>query len=234
MTPLRQAADDYLAIRRSLGFKLRRHDHLLADFLDHLEASGAESITVVAAVRWATSRPNASPEWCSQRLSVVRSFARHVQCLDPATEVPPKDLLGRRRSRPTPYLYSSDEIAGLLRAAAALWPALLAASYETYFGLLAATGMRMGEARRLDRADVDLGAGVVQINEAKFHKQRRLPLHPSTTDALRRYAGLRDRLCPSPRTPAFSSRAPAPVWAPRDGRAMERATGTWQPTLTRR
>ena len=106
MTSGRQAAIDYLAVRRALGFKLHGHDRLLDDFLDHLEQSGATAITSVAALAWATGRPDASPTQWAHRLSVVRGFARHLQCLDPATEVPPPDLLRRRRYHPAAHLYS--------------------------------------------------------------------------------------------------------------------------------
>ena len=203
MSRLHQATANYLAVRRALGFKLRGHDRLLADFLDELERSGATTITVSGAVAWATAPADISPVRWSQRLSVVRGFARHLQCLDPLTEVPPDDVLACRRHRPTAYLYSEDDIARLLQAAAALRPALRGATHEAFFGLLAVTGMRIGEAIGLDRCDVDLEAGVVQINEAKFRKHRRVPLHDSTVAALRRYAEVRDELCPTPKAPSF-------------------------------
>jgi integrase len=203
MNALRQSAREYVAVRRSLGFKLRGHDRLLDDFLDHLDASGSRSITVAAAVSWATSRTDLSLVRWSQRLSVVRGFASYVQCLDPDTEVPPKDLLPSRRARRTPYLYSEADISRLVGAAAALRPELRGATYTAYFGLLAVTGMRMGEAIGLDRADVDLGRGIVMIDDAKFRKHRRLPLHGSAVAALSQYSEIRDRLCPRPRVPAF-------------------------------
>ncbi len=203
MSGLRQAAADYLAVRRALGFKLRGHDRLLADFLDELERSGATTVTVSAAVAWATAPADVSAVRWSQRLSVVRGFARHLQCLDPATEVPPADTLACRRHRQTAYLYSEDDIARLVQAASALRPALRGATHHAFFGLLAVTGMRIGEAIGLDRGDVDLDAGVVQIDAAKFRKHRRLPLHPSTVAALGRYTKVRDQLCPTPKVPSF-------------------------------
>ena len=203
MTGLREAAVEYLAVRRALGFKLRGHDRLLSEFLDHLEASGATTVTTAAAVAWATAPAEVSAVRWSQRLSVVRGFARHVQCLDPATEVPPDDVLACRRARQTVFLYSDDDIARLIGAAATLRPALRGATHEAFFGLLAVTGMRIGEAIGLDRDDVDLDAAVIQITEAKFRKHRRLPLHPSTVAALRRYTKVRDELCPAPKVPSF-------------------------------
>jgi integrase/recombinase XerD len=203
MNRLRQAAQEYLAVRRALGFKLRGHDRLLTDFLDHLDGCGATSITVGVAVAWATAPADVSPVRWSQRLSVVRGFARHLHCLDPLTEVPPDDVLACRRRRPTPYLYSEHDIALLVRAATDLRPLLRAATYEAFFGLLAVTGMRVGEAIALDDGDVNLHAGVVEIKEAKFRKHRRLPLHHSTVAALRQYTHARDELCPSPKDTSF-------------------------------
>jgi integrase len=203
MTGLREAAAEYLSVRRALGFKLRGHDRLLSEFLDHLEASGAATVTTAAAVAWATAPAEVSAVRWSQRLSVVRGFARHLQCLDPATEVPPDDVLACRRPRQTAFLYSDDDIARLVNAAAALRPALRGATHKAFFGLLAVTGMRIGEAIGLDRDDVDLDAAVIQIDEAKFRKHRRLPLHHSTVAALGGYAKVRDELCLAPKAPSF-------------------------------
>ena len=107
------------------------------------------------------------------------------------------------RARQTVFLYSDDDIARLIGAAATLRPALRGATHEAFFGLLAVTGMRIGEAIGLDRDDVHLDAAVIQITEAKFRKHRRLPLHPSTVAALRRYTKVRDELCPAPKVPSF-------------------------------
>ena len=128
---------------------------------------------------------------------------RYLQTIDPATEVPPAGVFPTRRHRPTPYLWSPADIARLLEAAGALRPPLRAATHETLFGLLAVSGMRLGEAIGLDRDDVDLDAGVITIRQAKFDRSRLVPLHPTTTDALGRYAAERDRLCPRPRSSAF-------------------------------
>jgi integrase len=202
MSELRQTATDYLAIRRALGFKLREHDRLLDGFLTYLEASAATTITVTDVVAWATL-PGVSPAVSSKRLSVVRAFARHMRCLDPATQIPPADLVARPAQRRRGYLFSQADIDRLIAVAGGLRPALRAATYQTYFGLLAATGMRKGEAIGLDRGDVDLNAGVVAIRETKFHKHRRLPLHPSTIRALSSYSEARDQLCPKPKGSTF-------------------------------
>jgi integrase/recombinase XerD len=211
MSELRRTATDYLAIRRALGFKLREHDRLLEEFLTYLDASGATTITVTDVVAWATL-PGVSPAVSSKRFSVVRAFARHMRCLDPATEIPPADLVARPPQRRRGYLYSQADIDRLIAAARGMRPALRAATYQTYFGLLAATGMRKGEAIGLDRGDVDLHAGVIAIRETKFHKHRRLPLHPSTIRALRSYSEARDQLCPKPKVPPSSFQSAVPDW----------------------
>ena len=200
---LRQAAGDYLAIRRRLGFKLQGHDRLLASFLDYLQRSESSTITVQSAVAWATAPAGVSAGYWRDRLCAVRGFARHVQGIDSSTEVPPLELIAGRRQRRTPYLYSQSDIAALMEAAACLRPALRGATYQALFGLLICTGMRVGETIALDRGDVDLRAGMLEIKDAKFRKHRRLPLHGSAVAALGRYAELRDRFCARPKDPSF-------------------------------
>ena len=117
MNDLRVVLDNYLAIRRALGFKLARAERLLADFVDHLEATGTDTLTVEGAVAWATLHAGADPSWWGSRLSVVRGFARHLHAIDPAQKVPPADLLPTRSHRATPYLYSDADIVALIAAA---------------------------------------------------------------------------------------------------------------------
>lgn len=204
MSGLREVAEDYISVRRSLGFKLRDYPWLLGDFVAYLEAAGASTVTSQLAVAWAL-RPgeDAHPSYLSKRLSVVRGFARHLQAFDPATEVPPADLLPWRPSRAVPYLYTEADIAALMAAARSLSPRLRAATYETLIGLLAVSGARIGELIRLDRHDVDWDDGVIVVTYSKFNKSRELPLHPSTVDALRAYARLRDELCSEPKSPSL-------------------------------
>ena len=133
----------------------------------------------------------------------MRQFARHLQTIDPACEVPPARLLPYRAPRAIPYLYEPEEIIALMRAAGELEPALLAANYQTLIGLLAVTGMRLGEVIRLDRDDVDVRHGLLRIVDSKFGKSREVVLHDSTMDALSKYARLRDRRFPQPRCEAF-------------------------------
>jgi len=206
--PSRQAIDDYLTLRRALGFKLAKQEQLLGDFVDHLQRSGASTITTDAAVAWATKPAAAQPIRWRARLCVVRGFARYLRAVDPTVEVPAVDLLPHRHHRPAPYLFSPADVTALLAATPQIRSPLLAATYHALFGLLAATGMRVGEAIGLDDTDVDLTAGLLTIRETKFGKSRRLPVHPTTMAALRSYIHQRDRLCPRPtttRTSLFTS-----------------------------
>src|SRR5262249_48081327 len=160
--------------------------------------------TTQLAVAWA-KRPgdDAHPAYVSRRLCVVRGFARHLRAFDPATEVPPTNLLPSRTCRAIPYLYRAADIVALMRAARTLTPALRAASYETLIGLLSVTGARIGELLRLARDDVDWDEGLLSIRDSKFEISREVPLHPSTLDALNAYAQRRDELCPRPNAASF-------------------------------
>jgi integrase/recombinase XerD len=203
MSALSGHVEDYLRLRRALGFKLERAGQLLPQLVAYLEAAGAATITSELAIGWARRPERAQPNHWAQRLAIARGFARYLQTIDPATEVPPPGAFPSRRHRPAPYLWSASGICALLEGARALRPPLRAATHETLFGLFAASGMRLGEAIGLQRDDVDLVAGVIMIREAKFDRSRLVPLHPTTTEALRRYAAERDRLCPRPRSGAF-------------------------------
>jgi len=200
---LRAALADYLRVRRRLGFEMPQDGRLLERFVEFLEQAGAERITTELALRWARMPVHAHPHRWRQRLSVVRGFARYLATIDPSSEVPSKDLLPGTRQRLAPHIYTEQEIAALMAAAGRLRPPLRAARHQTLIGLLAVTGMRPGEALALDRQDINLRHGVVQVRAGKQKKQREVPLHPSTIRALRNYARLRDTRFPEPSTPAF-------------------------------
>ena len=187
MSPLRQALADYLKIRRALGYKLERAEKLLAQYLDYLEGLGAETITIENALGWVTLPAAGSGHWWAFRMSVVRGFASHLHALDAAHEVPPADLFPGRVHRAVPYLYSEEEISALMAASASLRFELRQATYRTLIGLLSVTGMRAGEAIRLDNDDLDLRHGVLTVRNTKFGKSRELPLHHSTIGSLRAY-----------------------------------------------
>ena len=213
MSELRRHAEDYLRLRRSLGFKLTLHSRLLPQFVDYLDAVGATTVTTELAVSFAQLPQGVQPVQWAHRLSMVRGFARYLQAIDPATEVPPHDVFAARYQRPTPYLWQESEVLDLMAAARQLRPALCALTYECFFGLLWAAGMRIGETIGLQRGDVDLTRGVITVRQAKLGRSRLVPLQQSSTDALASYARGRDRLCPRPGSQAFfvSSRGTALV-----------------------
>jgi integrase/recombinase XerD len=203
MTAMHDTVNDYLALRRKLGFSLHREGRLLPDLVDYLEAAGAAHLGAELALAWATQPDGVHPAWWRCRLGIARSFARYLKAIDPLTEVPPVDLLVACRRRVKPYLYSDSDIAALLAAAHALKPEYRAATYETLVGLLAITGLRLGEALGLDRGDVDLDAGLLVVRRAKRNNLREIPVHETTTEAMRAYAQARDRRWPEPETPSF-------------------------------
>ena len=213
MNALRQALADYLAVRRILGYRLVRAEKLLAQFLTFVEERGDEHLTIEAAIAWATAPANADPSWHSRRLSDIRRFAIHLRGIDPATEAPPANILPGRSHRATPYLYSAEEISALMAATRILRGSHRQATYRTLIGVLATTGMRVGEAIRLDQHDLDPGDGVLTIRQGKFGKSRELPLHPSVIAALGAYLNRADR-------PRNVSIAPSIFLSPRGTRLL--------------
>jgi integrase/recombinase XerD len=205
MSRLGKALDEYLSLRRSLGFELLRAEGMLRNFVAFADQEGARFVTTDLALRWAKLPSHVQEVVWSTRLRVVRQLAEYLSAIDPRTEVPPVDLLpGKYRRRP-PYIYSDDEVCQLVRAAEGL-PSptgLRAWTYATLIGLLAVTGMRHGEALALDRDDVDLETGVITIRRTKCRKSRLVPVHDTTREQLQRYARRRDRAHRSPRSNAF-------------------------------
>ncbi len=195
MSPLEKHVDDYLRLRRTLGYDLVETGRLLHRFAGELDAAGATHITTQVAVRWAlapkVSAPSSVP---ATRYRAVRGFARYMAGIDPATEIPPAGLVRRPRSRRPPFIYTDEELLALLaQARAAIPQPLRAATMRTLIGLLAASGLRVGEALRLDRGDIDWPQGVLHIRQSKFNKSRLVPLSPSVVEVMERYAHLRDR-----------------------------------------
>jgi len=194
MNTIREAINDYLIMRRGLGFKLVQDEHFLQNFASFMEARGASHVTTELALEWALQPKGCSIGHPAKRLIAVRGFTRYRFAVDPLTEIPMPDLLPRRHDRARPYLYSEAEIVNLMRAAAALPPSdgLRGATYYCLFGLLAVTGLRLGEALALKCRDVDLQQGLLTIRGAKFDRSRLVPLHASTQQVLSDYARRRD------------------------------------------
>jgi integrase len=240
MSTLREAAEEYLLLRRKLGSKLRGVAGLLQSFVAFAEQEGACYVTTDLARRWAQQPAHAQPATWAWRLRVVRRFALWLSASDRRTEVPPVGLLPGRYRRQRPYIYSAAEIEGLVRAASQLPSAtgLRGRTFSTLFGLLAVTGMRLSEALALDRADVNLDEGALHVRRTKFGKSRIVAIHETTRQALADYARSRDRVVRQPATTAFflSERGcRVTQWAARDTFAkVSREVGLRTPTPGRR
>jgi integrase/recombinase XerD len=196
MTTLRVAVQEYLILRRSLGFKLHDAGKGLLGFVRFMEQRRATYITRELALAWAQQPSTVQPAEWARRLSIVRIFARHRSATDPRTQIPPEGVLPYRPKRARPYLYSDDEIHALLQAALRLpgHGTLRPWTYHCLFGLLSVSGLRISEARGLELQDVDLKAAVLTIRGAKFGKARLIPLHGSTRQVLVEYLARRKRV----------------------------------------
>ena len=203
MSGLEQMVADYLRVRRSLGFKLDEAEYILARFVNHVQtADTSQTVTVAHALAFATAPPGASRRWQALRLSAIRCFARWAQTVDPTIEVPPTKLLPARPTRAAPYIYTNAEIGAMLDAAARLRPAMRAATYRTLIGLMAATGIRTGEAVGLDIASLDYRSRTLTVT-GKYGKTRKLPLHQTVAEALTQYLDQREELLPAAECPAL-------------------------------
>lgn len=196
MSTLREYLRDYLAMRRALGFRLVEAEILLKGFCTFMESREETIVTAQLAVDWATAPAGIRPTSWAGRLTTVRQFAHYLQGFEPRTQIPSTRLLPFRPKRSKPYLYSQDEIRQLMTAAEAMpsRQALRPWTMCTLLGLLTVTGMRLNEALSMRREDVDIEAGVITVRGSKFSKSRLVPLHPSTSHALSRYARQRDTL----------------------------------------
>jgi len=202
---LRAAIDRYLALRRSVGFELTIARGLLRRFADFADRERAAFVTTGLVLRWAATFGHVLPSTVARAVSVVRGFAVWQADLDPRTQPPPAGLVPGRYQRRRPFLHSDEQIAALVSATARLssTKGLRGPTYSTFFGLVAATGLRMSEAVMLDRCDVDLDEGVLTIRRTKFGKTRLVPLHVTTRAALERYALQRDAIMRDTGAPAF-------------------------------
>lgn len=208
MSALEQALADYLRLRHSLGHEMAEAGRLLPGLVAYLDARGLPTVTTQAALAWAQQAPKSPAGRVTtigpRRMTAARGFARYLSGIDASTEVPPLGLMPRRGPWRQPFIYTSADIDTLLAAARRrIVSPLRAATYQTLIGLLVASGLRIGEAIKLDRGDVDWAQGVLLIRESKFGKSRLVPLHSSCMQALAGYARLRDQLQPGPAGPAF-------------------------------
>ena len=202
---LRSTLGDYLTLRRGLGYKLRDTEDRLRKFVTFMENESASVITTEIAVRWSQRQTDVSPAHWATNLRTVRLFAEYYSGIDPRTEIPPQGILPYRTQRGKPYIYTPGQVTELLRAANLLRPhgGMMPRNYHVLFGLLATTGLRIGEALGLHRDALDLKRKLLTVRNTKFNKTRLVPLHGSTMAVLERYARKRDALHPAPRSPWF-------------------------------
>lgn len=192
MNTLREALRDYLALRRSLGFKMCEAGRVLPRFVAFMEERQIPHITAQLALEWVLQANTVQPAERARRLGFIRGFARYRSSTDPLTEVPAPELLKHASTRARPYLYSEQEVRGLLEAALQLptaWPSTPLRPWVFYclLGLLSVAGLRISEALDLKLDDVDLRQGVLTIRAAKFGRSRLVPLHPSACSVLLDY-----------------------------------------------
>ena len=206
MTTLRERLDEYLAMRRALGFQLNDIERQVGLFCSWLDARGqTQTFTIDDAVTWARLNPNAHPSWWATRLSLVRRVAAHLNAEGVDVPVIPAGLLPARKPRAVPYIYSQADVEALLAACEDEFAhQLVSASVRTVIGLLAATGLRIGEALHLGVDDIDVDNDVLVIKAAKSD-ERLVPVHPTTTASLRDYIALPARAAtrPDPHGPIF-------------------------------
>lgn len=194
-----EKVDEYVAYRRRMGYSLNVTDRELQRFARHADSTGHQGpLTTELALNWARLAANRTPLYQARRVEMVRSFARYLAAFEPGTQIPPRGLLGPAHRRIQPYLYSEQEIAQLMDAAQSLAPAdgLRPKTYRTLLGLLASAGLRVCEALKLERDDVDMTHHLLAVRQTKFHKSRIVPLHESVTAALGTYAEARDTYHP--------------------------------------
>jgi integrase/recombinase XerD len=196
-----QMVRDYLRVRRVLGYKLVSTEHVLFGFVDYLNAQGTDQVTVEHALGFATAG-GGSTRTQALRLSAIRCFARWAHTLDPTVQIPPPRLLPARPTRSAPYIYTEAEVGAMLAVADRLRPSIRAATLHTLIALMAATGIRTGEAIRLNIVDFNRSAGTLTVT-GKYGKVRMLPLHPTATDGLSDYLQQRQRLLPATDCPAL-------------------------------
>jgi len=192
---------DYLSRRRALGYKLYRESRQLLNFARYADAARHRGpLSTALALRWATLPRAVDPAYHARRLNIVRVFARHQAVLEPATQIPPRHILGPDFRRKPPHIFSTRQLHQLLHHTNRLSGQLQSLTYRTLLGLLACTGLRISEALALATRDVDLGEGVLTVRFSKFEHSRQVPLHPSALAPLHRYARRRADLFPQAQT----------------------------------
>jgi integrase len=199
-TLLHERAEEYLRLRRALGFRLEHEGRLLPQFAGYLQQHGAVTVTAEHAITWAQLPQGVTPVTWTQRLTAVRGFAAWLRTIDPATEIPPRGVFPGQGRRPAPFIFTDGDIARMHAACGSLRPRFRSATYTALFGLVAVTGIRIGEALSIPVGGIDLHAGLLPVHPAKSRCERILPLHPTTVAALAEYEELRARKHPAAAT----------------------------------
>lgn len=209
MSTLNEHLHEYLRMRRALGYHLGKLEHLAGQFCTWLAATGKQTFTTADAIEWARQPARADPRWWGMRLGAVRTFAKYLDAIGVDVQVPPAGILPAGPRRAAPFLYSQADLDALLHACdQAFTRPLPAATMRTTIGLLAATGLRIGEALRLTTDDINTEAGALLIRASK-RKDRLVPVHPSTMEALFAYRDLPARVAAPPPSGGRYSSAPA-------------------------
>lgn len=205
MKSLQHHLDEYVAARRALGTRLEEPAKSLCQFVGFLARRNARFITVQLALEWSRQSRDVQRATWARKLSMVRQFARWMSVVDSRHEVPPRRLLDVRHRRSKPHIYSNGEISRLMEEATRLKSpnGIRSLTFATLIGLLAATGLRPGEAAALEQGDADLEAHLLTIRKSKLGKSRLVPIHSSTVAALKQYARARDRIFGHPRSSLF-------------------------------
>ena len=193
---MKSLVNAYLEERRCLGFSLDIAGSQLRAFARFADRSGHHGhLTTGIVIKWIKSTTDGTPITSARRIEVIRPFAKYCARIDPATNIPDRDIFGPAHRRLTPHIYTENEIENLLAAAADLPPknSLRSSTYTTFFGLIASTGLRFSEAHNLCCNDFDRARGLLKIRQTKFRKDRLVPMHPTAVEALNRYVALRQR-----------------------------------------
>jgi integrase/recombinase XerD len=224
VTRLEAALADYLRLRRALGHKLDGEGRQLSRFVAYLDLTGADAITMPAVLEFVTDADPATT-MAARRVTAVRGFARYLAALDGVSVVPPAGLVASRARHRIPHIFADADVAAVIAHARAAVPSpFRQETVATMIGLLAVTGMRVGEALRLGRDDIDWDQAVIAVRGTKFGKGRDVPVSESAISALADYARQRDQRRPAT-TRLFVSLAGTPV-------AYSHFSGTFRQAVT--
>jgi integrase len=203
VSALKRLLGDYLTVRRAMGFKLGSDERVLTAFVHRLDRHGQGFITVQQAAAFIVDTAGSHRAYLANRATMVRGFATFAHAVDARHAEIPAGLFPHGPHRATPYLYTDHEVTALVQAAAAMPHRVTALTMSTLLAVLATTGVRLGEALRLDLADLDLADGVLAIARSKWGRSRTITLHPTTSTALAAYLTTRQQLLAHPLSPAL-------------------------------